>query len=368
MLLVSQVRDFFRLRFEPQEILFVGPVSILGTFYVAMQRGFAFDFCLVAIMGIVLSMKKQMEGLFFALVLLGVDSLFKHFFFPNDHHLWQLGIEASLGFGFVLLAVTNEKKPELVKGIENQAKTTAHWEEEVQSARQSLIEEKDLHAKQLQATQKEMQEKLSGLELLNASLQKKVAEVESYKLNEKEVEILNLQKERDELQEKNGQVRKSLFACETELNQLHQSIQELQRTVQEKEKSNDLLQASLKKFSEKEHRYIELRDQFDEKNRVLHETRTELFYLSTQLEARDLEQNLLSAGEPIPEVKRLMADLLSAEERCQELEDENQQLSEWIQSLVVETPVSVNEEKPIAKKRGRKKAINSEPMPEPTLF
>lgn len=92
----------------------------------------------------------------------------------------------------------------------------------------------------------------------------------------------------------------------------------------------------------------QLKKQFEERNQTLHETRSELFKVDTELKRVAMEKVALELN-PIP--KEFEAELLSLGEKVTFLEDENQQLQELIEKLMAG---SQDEEKP--KKKVKTKA------------
>jgi chromosome segregation ATPase len=121
--------------------------------------------------------------------------------------------------------------------------------------------------------------------------------------------------------------------------QMHEQGEELTR----RDQAIHILQERLQAVAHKEALYQELRKQFDEKNRVLHQTRVELFKTDTALQAMRLEQEQQKEFE-ISDVERVLSnELEDLEQERQMLEQENEKLFELATLLSNESSAQIME-------------------------
>lgn len=129
-------------------------------------------------------------------------------------------------------------------------------------------------------------------------------------------------------------------AVEAEKQRWEEKLSERDRTI-------SLFQERIRALSETQTLYFQLKQQFDEKNQVLHETRKELFRTETALQAARLEQRWEEVEFPLFETL-LVSEMDAMEREKLSLELENAELSAIIGIL----------SEPQAKKKSAKKKKN----------
>jgi len=169
-------------------------------------------------------------------------------------------------------------------------------------------------------------------------------------------ETLNRLFERESLKAKEAGVEASAYAEQLDFSR--KEVMRLQKVVEaiSQEPKQDpetveklaYLERKMVQLSQTEPMLRQLKKQFEERNQTLHETRSELFKVDTELKRVAMEKVALELN-PIP--KEFEAELLSLGEKVTFLEDENQQLQELIEKLMAG---SQDEEKP--KKKVKTKA------------
>jgi|GEM_PF-2846908 chromosome segregation ATPase len=242
----------------------------------------------------------------------------------------------------------------------------------------------------LQLEKRFLQERLQAAELELASIsqkmkpsahsssQEKSEKIEFLdKLSKQELLIKNLQEElktavqatalhqqlKEEIELKTAELHESrikLFQADTQMQQLLIEKKQLQSSVPQsssqenpavrveketllhkltaQESLLDGLEERLKNVAQTETLYKQLKEQFEEKNSVLHDTRAKLFRADTQLQQLLIEKEHHTLEEK-PISKELENEISSLEQEVSELREENDQLQEIITSLSsLETP------------------------------
>src|SRR3989344_2519412 len=199
-------------RDEKSLLLIVGPLFLLC----AVIRGpKSYDLLAVATLGLFLCARWQIRGCVYALVLLGIVAIVKHWISPH-HHLWQLGLESSIGFSFLISALAFEEtahfEGSLQQQIETSQETIRNLEEDLARHQEERAAEQMAKAEKLaQITQQyeESQADLSSLHILNEVLRKSTAKA----IEEKDC----VADESLQMQRKVGQLLQELDALQTEL-------------------------------------------------------------------------------------------------------------------------------------------------------
>jgi len=450
---MSRALGFFRTALQEEEadfsiFLAAGPISVFCTLIVGLQRDGNLDLVIFAIAGTFFCMKARMRGWVYSALLLFLWALIKHAFFIESHHLWQMGIEASMLVGFAMSSAAMEqircKEMNLAAQIDSKESTIRNLEEDLAKTRQEALEGQVTLRDRLSELQKEFDEnrsEISSLQVLNDVLRKTTAQTNqereeiaqkfiekdcqafsfAEKFEKQKIEIAQLQEKtaerefelnrlydqmqgwtermaerdqaiellRDQLQAESGQLQNKILDREFELNRLKEQTQDwvgriaerdqamqllkerlqseevlLQEKILEwefelnrlkdqvqseaeqiagRDQAIQLLQERLQAAAQKEVLYLELRKQFDEKNRVLHRTRVELFQANTALEAFCLEQEQQKAGQMSDAERVLSNELVDLEQERQNLEQENEKLFDLVTLLSKDSPVQIIE-------------------------
>lgn len=288
-----------------------GPLSLVCSCALAVQRSGNFDLLIPVLLGSLLCLKMRTRGLLLSLLLLLIGSLAKHLFFL-EHHLWRLGVESSIGIGLLISAMASEllysQKLGLRMQTESQGQTLRNLEEELAQLRREGQQEQLTLRDRLAALQTEFDETsndLSALRILNEILRKTSAKQS---------------KEQEALEQQLAQVQETLQDREHQIAQLKQ-IQQL---------------------------HLQLKQQFEEKSQILHLTRRELFATETRLQRAQLEQR---EQELLPNSSPLEQALIALEGERSSLETENQELIELVTLLSHDLT---------AKKKKREKKVEEE--------
>lgn len=270
-----------------------GPLSLVCSCSLAFQRSGNFDLLVPVLLGSLLCLKMRMRGLLFSLLLLLAGALAKHLFFLDDH-LWRFGIESSIGLGLLISAMASDllykQKEGLCTQAESQGQTVRNLEEELSQVRREAQEEQITLRDRLAALQTEFDEAsgdLSALQILNEVLRKTSAK------QSKEQEALQQQ-----------------------IANLHETIQDREHQIAQLEHLRQL--------------HLQLKNQFEEKNQILHLTRRELFATETRLQRAELEQE---EKKFLPSFSPLEQELIALEQERSSLETENQELTELVTLL-----------------------------------
>ena len=281
-----------------------GFLSLVSSTYIALQRTGNFDLLIVIIFGSLLCLKMHTRGLCYALALLFIGSLTKHLLLLHCH-LWQLGIESSIALGLFISTMASKLLEQQNTGLrtqaENKEQTIRNLEDELLLSRKEAQEEQITLRDRLAALQTEFEETsgdLSTLHILNDVLRKTSAK-QSHDLEETQRQLAAL---KEELEEQKNQ---------------NENLEEIRRL------------------------YLQLRNQFDQKNDLLNQTRRELFASETRLERSSLEKEEQKYSNPFSSLEQELISL-SNENSC--LEKENQELVELV-TLLSQPPKRKKKEK-----------------------
>ena len=118
-----------------------------------------------------------------------------------------------------------------------------------------------------------------------------------------------------------------------QLDKLEQERSALSIAIAEKGERIKQLEERIGTASSLEPAYRQLKAQFEEKNRVLHKTRVELFQADAALQAKKLEESL-AAMQDAPEINRMAQDMSRLTEELELLEAENRELTALISAVI----------------------------------
>lgn len=266
-------------------------------------------------------------------------------------------------------AQTNQEREEIAQKFVKNEQQSINLIREIEklkseaSLSQKKIDEREFELNRLQEQTAErdqaiglLQEQLQKLKSEAALLQEKIDErgLELDRLQSQSQSVAKQTADRDQaiglLQEQLQKLKseatlsqEKMAERELELNRLQSQMQGIAEQLAERDQAILLLQERLQAAAHKEGLYLELRKQFDEKNRVLHQTRAELFQTNTALEAVHLEQEQQKAGET-PDIERVLSNELAAlEQERHVLEQENEKLFDLVTLLSKESAVQIME-------------------------
>lgn len=444
-------------RFIQKEPAVWGPIFLLCTLALAIRIAIPFDLLLLSAGGFFLSARLQIRGCAYALVLLGLVSIFRHAFLVTDH-LWSLGLEGSLGIAFFITALAFEQESSWIQTLESQIETRKsaleNLEEEIAKVQESAQAQQIAFQEKVATLQKELEEvqtEHSSILILNEVLRKTTArhaqeavfleetlrettiELDQLRaeLKECEEEIARL-KNSDEIVVENSQLVKELNQARFDREQTHlinetlarlhareifkakdaeseaaslkemlqaahQEIRRIEEPLKEQlmaakrqaegltfefEKANqeangarqellklheilternflkerldaamlelamqktrtDPQMAEKLKFAEEkifhlsqiEPLFSQLKKQFEEKNQVLHQTRSDLFKANTELQKLQIDRDECN---PLP--KEIEEELEELSAQVQSLDEENRELQELVSFLNSDSP------------------------------
>lgn len=168
-------------QFLQKEPTIWGPIFLLCTMALAVKTAIPFDLLITAAVGFFLSARLQVRGCCYSLILLGLIGIAKHAFLVTDH-LWQLGIEGSLGCAFFITALAFEQGASWIESLQSQMQTRKaaleNLEEEfvkLQQSGQELQISFQEKVATLQKEQDDLQGEHSSILILNEVLRKTTA-------------------------------------------------------------------------------------------------------------------------------------------------------------------------------------------------
>jgi hypothetical protein len=359
------------LSFLQKEQILLGVLSLVWTLGFSLKV-VPFDLMALIGVGLFLSATLYLKGALYSILLTALFAGFKHFFFVTDH-LYQVGIESSLCFAFLIIALTFQELAHFQKSLKLQIETKdsslSNLEEELvklreeQQSQQMAFQEKVAH---LQKELDELQLDHSSILILNEVLRKKSAHhmqeaaAATKNLSEGQRQYRNLREEligiekelarvkaTDDLAIENRALMKELNAARYEkevISLMNETLTRLQRSeklktkeIEEELSSVALVLSATKreiyeqvKQSETESLYKQLKVQFEEKAAVLHQVRSELFRANTELERLQIE---CQAFERSPLPKEVEEELVFLSQELLRAEEENGELQEMVSLL-----------------------------------
>jgi hypothetical protein len=338
---------------------FWGPAFLLANFALFPEP----EFFAVGLIGFCLSTFWSLRGAALSLIpLCGFAVL--------HHEPMQMCLAASLAITFMILGLVAEREvlthQSLLAQMDARTATLTHLEEELEKAHQYNVKaqltltEKNT---QLQKELEDLQADHSSILILNEVLRQNTArhmkeeEEQKIRIEDLTKEVQMLQNELDRpLASQNADLMKELNAARVKLEQtqlinetiarLHaRQVLKANETEQENGSLKDLLRAQrpqnnphlvdelayakekLEALLQIEPKFRQLRDQFEERNEILHLTRSQLFKADTELQKLKMEK----------EEAELNAVPMEFAFQIERLEEENQQLQELV-TLLSESP------------------------------
>lgn len=380
---------------EPLHWMVWGFLFLLTTFAFVNYPKIRFGALSLVLLGLYLSARFRMKGCFYSLLFLSLSSVVHHALI-REGHFWTLGLEISMGLAFFITALASEEI-ESKRVSEEEKKKIAeislqNLEQELEAVRQTAALERIEAEEKRQALVsqlEEVQKELSSLLILNDVLRKEAAR-RLHEAKELRHTAVCLEREKGEiLEEKNALAleKKRLLAEEGLVRQVAERLEEANRLRVEKYQmqliNEDLagryakacwqkkaeekalqerrgasqareeiesLREAVSRLTRTEDLYLQLRQQFEEKNEILHKTRQELFAAQTALEAEALEK---TQEDPV---------FWKAERDWHALEEENQQLQQLITFLNGQVALT-EKQKPIRKKKSKADALEEAQAP-----
>ena len=352
----------------------IGPLALLVDFalaWVIPLSAFPLDFFAAGTIGLYFCARWHIKGCSYSLMLLAVTGIAIHGFF-EVHHFLRLGLEASFACSFFIAALVFEHEAEQLSSLESQLASRGsaiqNFEEEIDKIREAAVQSHITNAQKIEDLQKNLDElttEKSTLEILNDVLRKTNAfhfeektALENQILDQQQslgLILSDLNQSQEELKEfksldftiENRSLLQELnqVRCEKEqMHQIHEMLfekKENSQSIKELEMECSRMHEHLGTAEQKIHDlvkvdflYKQLKIQFEEKKRVLHETRSALFKAETQLQtiAREEEQQ----ESPLPASLQVEFDQL--EKEIEQLQEENLQLQDLVTYFTYKLP------------------------------
>ncbi len=352
-----------------------GPIGLCLSLALAAKGSIPFDLCFAGCIGLALSARLRMLGCLYALILMIAAGIFAHSF-VESHHFWRLGLEATLACSFFITAFSFETaflaSSALQAQLQAKESSIGNLEEEIALERKQGADGQIASSKkigELQSNLEELQTEKAMLEILNDVLRKENGShyAEKQRLEEQRLEekraFSQLLLEHEDLQKEIARIKQTDLSLENKsllqqlnsarvakeqthlinetLVRLHakESIrareleENLQGPIETVKQERDDFKRQLGEAEEKIQaladvavRYRQLQSQFEERNRILHETRKSLFKADTELqtiriekEERSLDSGPLS-GEWLAELDCLDAEAATLRKENEDLQ------------------------------------------------
>lgn len=313
----------------------------------------------------------------------------------------ETSVAIGLGMTALAADGMHQKEALLLDRVAMQKKTIQNLEEDVEKSRENALQERVALNDRLTSVQKELDEnvsELSSLQILNDVLRKTSSSTNQEKekiaghVIEKEKQVLALQDLLKQLQQECSVYQQTVQEREFDLNHLQEEMHELtvrqgeesgrvakyeedlsaalqakesaeakllqvqaerdrqqatldrqsqehfDEQITQKDHAIAVLQEQLQALSQTELLYHQLKKQFEEKNRILHQTRRNLFYVETVFDAMKIDQDRQNENEPDLWETKLISELSNTEEERLALEQENEELHHIVQQAMTQAP------------------------------
>lgn len=306
----------------------LGPMLITLIITLYLFRFSLYDalFPTLAVFGIFSIGRWRMYGLALSLFLLFSTLLYSFPSLAAGERFWSVGISMALGLAFVVLALCYEEVEVLLGGLEEEAgerfqKLTAvdttlrekelSWNKE----KGKLLHDMEWVREQSQQIEKKVQQKEDQLAALRLEKEREIEQVrelfEAAKKSEIEAKE-QLTKELEAANRAEAHLKNELEAAKTAEVKLKQEIEQFA-----KERELPVQTAPVDSFKP---RYLQLRDQFNEKSDLLDETRRELFRATEKSELLEREREEERRFAENEEATRLIRQILVMQKERDRLE------------------------------------------------
>jgi hypothetical protein len=169
---------------QPFALQRVALLFLMGTLSLGlMGKGIHYDLILVVLLGFFLSSKGGLRGWGYACGCLGLVSIFNHLQLEGAH-VWQLGLEVSIGFSLLLVALGEEQGKGFVSTLEGRLGIREQTIRDLEA--EAVKFQGELAQSQLETSEKlaelrlcldESEQELSSIQILNEVLRKNMAQV-----------------------------------------------------------------------------------------------------------------------------------------------------------------------------------------------
>ncbi len=288
---------------KAEKFLFLGPLFLLLSLSLAVFTG-NYELVPIVIVSLLMLWRFRVKGLYAALALLFVCAFWRHLSLPLGH-FWHLGLESTVGIGFVISAMSMEEILQKMEGYKTNIKKHVEFKQEMQL---TLIEKEkenetnvsqiqDLYTQEKQEHEKVIQKRQSLQDLVDAirhtedeNREKKEALIleisqKTQKLSSLKSEIQDLKinpgnsTDQDNLKKKNSDLLQKLNEARVQKYQTHLINETLAKLLAKESKKVKMQDENLRlKGLEKEGVYQELEH-----------TKSEVHTLCKSLEAASIE-------------------------------------------------------------------------------
>lgn len=307
-----------------------GPIIAVATLATLLFEGSGHTLYLswTLLAGIIVSWKWKVRGLVGALSALALVVGYRYLETPIDERLWHLGMAVAIALTFIITALTFEEIESLVGGLQQESssrlKSLLQLDEKLETVQSKLAEEKE----QLAARVAEQEEKIASYERLVSFTREEILSTHA----QQEKLLQELFDRRHEVARLKEEIEHGLKPDENALaiiDQKDQEIHLLWKELEAMKKARPVEAVSDPKEKKYQNLYSQLRDQFEDKSRLLDITRRELFQAKERalVVENEEKQRLLERSEMERGLERCLADL---EEERDRLLHEVEELHELI--------------------------------------
>lgn len=326
----------------------LGPFVVLITLFVSLVKATPLGFYipLVAVAGVPVCLRWKQKGLLLSLLALGLVVVICYSDLPVQQRFWHVGLGMSVALAFVVSALGFEEAESTLKHIEVEAKSRLEnlWRldetlKTLQDRYQCEKEDFALRRKLLEQEREELRQQLAASQEAST-----IAKQEISSFHQQRKSLLN-----DCLaeQEKNAQLELQVSDLNSQVEELTAACQQakeeqapaevVEKTIVEEKVIDEELQRELNRFKGL---HKQLREQFDEKDQVLHATRKELFEMEGEVLRLEKECEELKRADRSKREVKLEQQLHQLMEENQSSKEESEALSELVDSLMLELNAS----------------------------
>ncbi|MEX0961499.1 MAG: hypothetical protein WDZ28_01415 [Simkaniaceae bacterium] len=353
---------------EKRSLLLLGPLFVIALLAMGLVKGVSFNttFFLLTLLGLIASLFYEVKGALIASCLTLASFFLFKFQLPKGSHVWYFGYFSSLSISFFLTGMIQSIR---VREVEDKVEEP-DFSGELKQARERVkkAQEKSQSMEELlKASDRETQKLFDEVEELKKDSLFQRRLIEDLKLERNETSQPSLSKEKaalfEDIKNQNIQLERLLKDKENELHSLKHEVKLLssrqmqlleedlsKENLLKIEKERDSLSLAFKALENEVENLQEkiaktppdikvLRQQFNDKKKVLDTTRAQLFQQESDLFAyrKILKEKEMASSK---EEEVLVQDLKSTEEECLRLEEENHLLGSLVSQLIEDSTIS----------------------------
>lgn len=333
----------------------LGPFILMAALFVNLVKGnpSPLYFSSVALVGLPMCWRWKMKGLLAALLLLGGALTLSLYEVPVQYRFWQVGMGITFALSFIVASLSFEEVEAAIANmqVESNSRLENLWA--VDEKMKNLQERWQYDREDFNVRSKLMAQELEELKSAQAqqavTLQAAKQDLEAVHLSKEKLleELMTLRRENTQLEQKNCELSTAISAQAQPPPIIlpTNSPETLSQVDSSPSAPSEEFRAQEQELRRLQGMYQQLREQFEDKGKVLAETRRQLFEKEGQLHSLQLSIEEQHRRAPRDLEERLEYMLTQAQNEVIEKEHEVHALNDLVSNLITE----ISELKPLIK-------------------